>query len=603
VSLLALENLSAIKEASSDLLGQMGVKLTEQGLRELKSVTNTAQIQGETALARGIAAQRQGTEVAALSYFFQAATFDPSLAEAINRSSILAANISSGNIGADARNDIAWRRDWIARLTETEQYFANFNQTESMPYTLFYVSGEIKQEGEINYRNETVTMRIETHLHGSGIWTFSTEQVLQAVYDGLNATGRKNTWELGSWPQRGVTNLNAFARRNQNFSVVFELMNSQNKVIGRQTLQSGGSWGLGGGRPTVNVSADDRKTLYFQNVNVNDITDSLTIQVATVNGTAAETAARNGILQIRAVTRKEFDANTIFKFERGEIQGFANNNNRVANLVIPATIWGDPVISIRSEAFKSTNLTSVTIPDSVISIGDSAFRDNPLTSVKIGKGIKSIGSYVFMNNSLTSLTIPDNVTSIGDSAFFNSSLTEISLGNNVMTIGNNAFSLSKLRSITIPDSIKSIGTGAFRRNLTDDEWLRALGLYNITIRSNISFKDNPFLCYFYVEEERKWRPVHDDRSGFLYLYNRNNKTEGNYYKNFGEPWKYITLQQKKAIDLETLGADAYKRKDFAKAKAYLEEALQFNPKLESAKALLKKANNELNKQNKNSAKK
>jgi len=104
VSLLALEDLSAVKEASADLLGQLGVSLTGAGLGELKRVESAAKIQAETMLARGISAQKQGTEVAALSYFFQAAILDPSLAEAVNRSSVMAANVSSGNIGEDARN-------------------------------------------------------------------------------------------------------------------------------------------------------------------------------------------------------------------------------------------------------------------------------------------------------------------------------------------------------------------------------------------------------------------------------------------------------------------------------------------------------------------
>jgi len=441
-----LDNLSGIRRASLDLLQKMGVTLTAQAREELTGAAKDNQVQAQTALARGITAQRQGTEVAALSYYFQAAAYDPSLMEAASRSSILNANISSGNIGNDVRNDIQWRKDWVARLTETEQFFDSFNKTESMPYTLFYVSDEIKQVGEINYKNETVTMGgIETHLHGSGIWTVSIERALQAVYDGLDATKRKDTWGLGNWPRKSVTNLN-FVGQKQNFAVVFELLNNQNKVIGKQTVQSGGSWGLdwGSGRPVINVNADDRKTLNFQNVNANDISDKMTIRVATVNGTDAGTAARSGVLQIRAIPRKEFDKNSRYRFVKGEIQGFANDAAKkeeivsyIRELVIPNTIWGDPVMFIGNRAFANLDLHKVTIPNSVISIGSEAFVKNYLRSIKDGNGVTFIGAGAFKNAYGNTLTIPNNVTSIGEEAF-RTEWESITIGANV-TIGVSSY--------------------------------------------------------------------------------------------------------------------------------------------------------------------
>jgi len=417
-----LDNLTGIRQASLDLLQKMGVTLTAQAKEELAGAAMDNHVNAQTTLAKGITAQKQGTEVAALSYYFQAATFDPSLIEAANRSSILKTNISSGNIGDNVRNDIQWRKDWITRLTETEQYLDSFNRTESMPYTLFYTS-DIKQIGEINYQNETVTMGgIETHLHGNDIWTVSMERALQVVYDGLDATRRKDVWGLGNWPRQGVTNLN-FTGRNRNYSVVFELLNNQIKVIGRQTLQTGGSWGLNrnSGRPVINVNADDRKSINFQNVNANDITDYMTIRVATVDGMDAETAARNGVLQIRVITRKELNKNSNYKFVKGEIQGFTNNAARDAEivtrqLIIPNTIWGDPVISIGDKAFVNMNLSNITIPNNVTRIGNEAFvrynvNSRPSIEIKIGDGVE-LGNLIFgfeyYNKNINKNVIADN---------------------------------------------------------------------------------------------------------------------------------------------------------------------------------------------------
>ncbi|MCL2184039.1 MAG: hypothetical protein FWB85_11295 [Chitinispirillia bacterium] len=388
-----LSNLTAVRRASLKLLQDMGVTLTARARQELAGAAEENHVNAQNAFARGRDAQRQGTEIAALSYYFQAAAFDPSLREAVNRSSILNANITSGNIGDNVRNDIAWRKQWVERLEETERFFDNFNKIETMPYTLFYTNN-IKQ-GAVNYQNETVAMSIETYLYGSSIWTISMERALQAVYDGLNATGRKDVWQLGSWPQRGVTQRNAFAGQRNSFSVVFELLNNQNKVIGRQTLQSGGSWGLNwSGRPSINISGGDRKTLNFQNVSANEITDRMTIRVASVNGEDAEIAAVNGVLQIRAITADEVAANDRFRFVKGEVQGFANRNNKEAELIIPSTIWGDPVVSIGDRAFKGARLTNrIIIPNSVKSIGQEVFWGNKqIYQIIIGANVAMAGN-------------------------------------------------------------------------------------------------------------------------------------------------------------------------------------------------------------------
>ena len=87
------------------------------------------------------------------------------------------------------------------------------------------------------------------------------------------------------------------------------------------------------------------------------------------------------------------------------------------NLVIPDTIEGKPVTSIRGDTFADSGLASITIPDSVTTIRGSAFRRCGLESIEIGNGVTSIGSYTFLDSHrLTSITIPDSVEIIGDGA-------------------------------------------------------------------------------------------------------------------------------------------------------------------------------------------
>ena len=446
-STAAIENHSAIKEASTELLKQLGVNLTSVALGELKQATNIARIQADEALARGIVAKRQGTEVAALSYFFQAAILDPSLAEAVNRSSVMAANVSSGNIGEDARNDVAWRKSWVKRLEEAEQYIDRLNKTVSMPYTLFY-SDEIIR-GDINYQKETMQITIKTNLYGNGsirIWAQSVEKALGAVYDGLEATERKNVWGL-RWPYNSVTDLRAFNSQKKKFTIVVELVNSQNKVIGEQEFEVSGKWGYNTNydrRPEVWVNSDTREDVTFRDVNVNDITDNLTIRIATINGEAAITAAKKGILQIKAKSKSEFDANDLYTFKFGKMEKYTWEKKEDLNLVIPNTIWDDPVISIGDDVFsryyshRNGMLIGLIIPNSVTSIGKSAFSYNKLKSVTIPNGVTYIGNSAFYAGELTNVIIPNSVTSIGEQAFLENKLTSITIGADV-SIGGRAF--------------------------------------------------------------------------------------------------------------------------------------------------------------------
>ena len=114
---------------------------------------------------------------------------------------------------------------------------------------------------------------------------------------------------------------------------------------------------------------------------------------------------------------------------------FVNNTNRTAwtarpvnnwitgAVVIPASYEGKPVTEIST--FRDiTGITSVVIPDSVSNItsvnGYGAFRGcTGLTSFTFGAGVVTIGSNHFRDSGLTSVTIPATVTSINQSAFQN----------------------------------------------------------------------------------------------------------------------------------------------------------------------------------------
>jgi uncharacterized protein (TIGR02145 family) len=286
---MALENLSVIKAASAELLRQLGVNLTSAGQSELMQVVNMTQVRAQEMYSRGMAAQRQGTDVAALSYFFQAEAFDPSLFDVSKRSSIIAANISSGNIGADVRNDILWRKSWVARLSEAEVTFHSIISSADPPYRLYY-STDIKT-GNIDYQTETADLSITINMTPNRTWFKAMRQSLkavQAVLNGLNTTNRKNDWGLSGWPSRGVTETNPFASpKRYEFTVVFELVNQQGRVIGSQTVRLNPEFGISANNITfTNIPG----MVKFNGVRANDISDNMTIRVVSVNGAPPQNA-------------------------------------------------------------------------------------------------------------------------------------------------------------------------------------------------------------------------------------------------------------------------------------------------------------------------
>jgi hypothetical protein len=544
-TLSQLDDQTAIQLASKELLTLMGVKLSDRAISEL-STTNQRSINAQTVLAKGITAQRQGFEIEALSYYFQAAKFDPSLPEAASRSEVLAANISSGHIGDDLRNDVQWRKDWIARLAETEQYVKNYNDyyynyytdyynnfykeynsswdslvrqenaiinqrgtfinsLPAPPYTLYYAV-DVRNSGIIDYKTETTSFTgIKALLRGGSIdWKQSVEkaiqtannseremqkaeqdlqekinevqrmvqaeqatveaairEVVQTVNDGLNATGRRDIWLLkplnvkltnaqfnSSLLKTAKPNVPPINKSGStSFSVTVELVNSKNKVIGANTFMTSGTYSIT--NTEISVSDDAQNTVDFANVNVNDITDNLTIRIASVNGTPAENASKSGVLQIQAVNAAEWDsAPWNYLIQNGQITQYTGKGGDVT---IPRIIWGETVTSIGDNAFADSQLTSVTIGAN-ITLGPSAIDSDFEVLYKR----KQAGTYK-RNNISSSASSKEELDFSFDPATgtitgYNGDTSRIIIPKTisripVTAIGNGAFHLTKIKSV------------------------------------------------------------------------------------------------------------------------------------------------------------
>jgi len=315
-----LDNHSAIRQASYELLTQMNVRLTARVRNELSRASAQETISAQTALAQGITAQRQGTEVAALSYYLQAAGLDPSLVEAETRLKSLSDVLSSGSAGMDMRSDIQWRNQWVARLRETEEYLVRYLRT-SPAYYLIYTLPATNQV-EIDYDRETATFSIE--LRGAPVpsWFETMKQVIGTIRSGLLATGRTEAWRL-NWPSQSVITPSPFFANAATYAVVVEIINSNGTSMARQTanLQLGGWFVPDGGEQMGAIAPffQPGTKVTFSGIDVYAV-ENLSLRISSINGLSPERAlSQYGIL---VLPQNEYDS----------IQSVIDNGLQLENL-------------------------------------------------------------------------------------------------------------------------------------------------------------------------------------------------------------------------------------------------------------------------------
>jgi len=159
-------------------------------------------------------------------------------------------------------------------------------------------------------------------------------------------------------------------------------------------------------------------------------------------------------------------------------------NGTDVDVVIPATVAGYPVTTLR-ETFKLyKSLESIVLPESITTIGVNTFYQcSSLVTVMLPDSVRIIGDFAFFQcYSLVNIIISENVITIGDAAFSQcTSLTVVNFNTNLTSIGNSAFAdCYSLRSISIPNSVTSIGMRAF---------LRCSGISSVTISNSIDVID------------------------------------------------------------------------------------------------------------------
>lgn len=139
--------------------------------------------------------------------------------------------------------------------------------------------------------------------------------------------------------------------------------------------------------------------------------------------------------------------------------------------------------TIGQNAFTSSGIKNIELPETLKTIDEYAFATSGLTSVNIPSQIEIINNSAFQNcHDLETVTFSDNskITVIDSGAFSNcDKLTNLALPNSITKIAGSAFnSCKKLNNVILPSELTYIGSTAFAicQELT-----------SITIPSKVSF--------------------------------------------------------------------------------------------------------------------
>ena len=240
------------------------------------------------------------------------------------------------------------------------------------------------------------------------------------------------------------------------------------------------------------IKTGEKETRVVCTYNVSSTTEATQICSATTNFASMEV---DGV-EITAVTTGytfTTSGEHTVKFTLKDNTAISESAFRSTNLT--SVVIPDSVTDIRKYAFSGcSSLTSVVIPDSVTNIGDSAFYNTPWYKSYSADTSHQSGNIIYINNvayqptstditsctfkegtvgiagsafsgctSLSSVDIPDSVTSINEDVFYRcTSLTSVTIGSGVTSIKNSVFrECSSLTSIVIPDSVTGISSNVF----------------------------------------------------------------------------------------------------------------------------------------------
>ena len=520
----ALEDGTAANKISYDLMAGYGIALGDDTRVKLTRTATlmTSETSAQMSVAKGIAAEKGGSNIEALTYYIQAKKNDRNLAEATSRMAGMTTVVTGGNFGANAKNLMKLRNDWDKLLLEAAGLIAANPPEFELRY---FTDIEPLELTEADYENGTMSFRMgapylkqisgEENAKIAGELMGAMQQIEQSKNWGEKINGFPWTYANDipgdhwlKWVNEENDNIRIvhhYYAKVKNYSFSVSLLDADKKVIAKKPYTLSVAYGRKFTR--FKIASDNEEKIYYYSLpslTISDVpvgnadTDKIYISVENAgsqkisvlptdalpfdkaisvlkagnhNGTVKISGfvpSISGYPQIGSLAEALKSGGKPVALDLSELDDVTvitrnfNGCTSLTSIILPKN-----VTEIAKDAFRGCkSLESVTMPDGVTEIGESAFVDcKSLKSVTIPVGVTKIGMHPFSGcTSLKSVTIPEGITSITPSMFSDcTSLESVMIPAGVTEISMYAFrQCTSLKSVSIPKSVTNIGHRAFR---------------------------------------------------------------------------------------------------------------------------------------------
>lgn len=431
----ALEDGTAANKISYDLMTSYGIALSSDAKKKLtqKADVMTSETSAQASMAKGIIAEKGGSNIEALTYYIQAKKSDKNFAEATSRISEMTTVVTDGNFGANAKNLIKLRNDWDKLLLEAAGLIA----TNPPEFEVRYFTGVAPLElTEEDYENGTMSFFVDApYLVQTG--GEENVKIAEELLTSMKKIEQSKNWgdKMNGFPWTYADDISgdnwlkwANAGRTENYPLSMELLDTQKKSITQVSYMLSVKYAKKYIGFAINNNVKNFPYLIISDVPVGNVdTDKIYISVESMG------SKKLSVQPVSSDVIGVMSAITILKSgkHRGSMKicGFLGNFlkdireilelSKKAVMLDLSGVTG--LTKISGYSFQSCKaLVSIVLPNGVTKIEQSAFEDcKSLVSITIPHGVTEIGNAAFRScESLESVIIPASLAKIGMQAFY-----------------------------------------------------------------------------------------------------------------------------------------------------------------------------------------